>query len=220
MTWLIEGKPVRSALISRQRYLGDIVMATVVLEALRRGDPDLRLGFLCESGHGTVLAGQDGLDDLHLLGSDRKGADARARGKVEPFPTGDSGGTGGPRIHGAKGTLDLVRQLRAARYDLVVDLFFILFSAWLFRFSGIPFRIGGTTKWRRRLYTHSVNRSDPGFEKISLGRIAPGGLGEHLCRLAPLVHRRTGLPFLAWMEKELEGKRILPRLSPRTPLEP
>ena len=70
MTWLIDGLPVGSALVSRQRYLGDIVMATVVLEALRRGDPGLRLGFLCEMRHGPVLAGQNGLDELHLF--DRK----------------------------------------------------------------------------------------------------------------------------------------------------
>jgi ADP-heptose:LPS heptosyltransferase len=219
MTWLLEGKPLRSVLVSRQRYLGDIVMATVVLEALRRGDPNLRLGFLCETGHGAVLAGHDLLDDLHLLGRKRKGADARARGMVEPLSLARLNDVESPRIHPASGTLDLIKQLKTARYDLAVDLFFNPFSAWLFKLAGIPFRIGGTPKWRRRLYTHTVVRTDAKWSHPGLSRVAPGGLGEHLCRLAPLVHAETSLPFLDWLDKELSGRRIMPRLSPRVPEE-
>lgn len=218
MSWLLDGKPLGSVLVSRQRYLGDIVMATVVLEALRRGDPGLRLGFLCESGHAATLAGQAGLDDLHLLGRKRKGADVRARGLAESFSAESLHGAVGPRVHQAAGTMELGRQLRKARYDLVVDLFFNPFSAWLFRMTGIPRRIGGTLKWRRRLYTHTVIRTDPQWGESNLARIAPGGLGEHLCRLAPLVHAETSLPFLAWLDREYGTGRIMPRLSPRNPL--
>ncbi len=219
MTWLIDGKRIRSVLVSRQRYLGDIVMSTVVLEALRRGDSEMRIGFLCETGYGAVLAGQEGLDDLHLFSKKRTSQDAKPRtpadmASFDSFPDGR-----GPRLHHTRNTLGLIHQLRTSRYDLVVDLFFNPFSAFLFKLAGIPKRIGGTSKWRRRLYTHTVTRQDPVVLDSPLNSLAPGGLGEHLCRLAPLVNEETGLSFLQWLEQEFEGRQILPLLSPRIPLE-
>ena len=85
MTWSLEGKPLRRILVSRLRYLGDVVMSTVVLEALRLGDPEVQLGYLAEYPHGLVLDGHPALDRLHLLGVNRRGADARARTMV-PWP--------------------------------------------------------------------------------------------------------------------------------------
>ncbi|MBU8871934.1 MAG: glycosyltransferase family 9 protein [Gemmatimonadales bacterium] len=219
MTWMIGGKRIGSALISRQRYLGDIVMATVVLDVLRRGDPGMRLGFLCENQYGAVLSGQDGLDDLHLLDLKRKGKDARARGPAEPYPIKSKHGQNGPNLHKGQGTAGMIKTLRACRYDLVVDLFFNPFSALLFRLTGIPHRIGGTPKWRRWLYTDTVCLTDPQVEETGLEQLAPGGLGEHLCRLAPLFHAETELPFLSWLDREWGTGNILPRLSPTTPRE-
>ncbi len=201
MTWTLEGRPLRSVLVTRLRYLGDIVMSTVVLEALRAGDPGLRLGYLCEAVHGPVVERIPGLDRVHLLDSRRRGADARARGS-QP----------GRTIPGA-GVLGTVRALRAARYDLACDLFFNPRSAWLLWGAGVPFRIGGSARWRRRLYTHSVRPEDlsPADREILRAR-APGGLGDHLCRLAPLRHEETRLPFLEWLGQAGPGGPLRPRL--------
>lgn len=215
MSWTLDGRPLRRILVSRQRYLGDIVMASVVLDVLRRGDPGIELGFFCESGHAPALEGHAGLDDLYLLHRKRRGADARARGLDVPAPARDEHQGARPRLHEIDGVRSLSARLRAARYDLVVDLFFNPFSAWLFRLSGIPLRIGGTAKWRRRLYTHTALRSaaDPALR--TLDSRAPGGLGEHLCRLAPLARAESGQPFLEWLEWEYPDRPILPALAPR-----
>ena len=201
MSWALDSKPIRSVLLTRLRYLGDIVMSTVLVEVLRQGDPELEIGYLCEDGFADVLAGHPGIDRLHVLGAVRKGADARARvGATQP---GES----------ARGTPAMIRDLRSARYDLAVDLFFNPRSAWLLRLAGIPRRIGGTRKWRGRLYTHRVVRSDFPAGSDVFGRLAPGGLGEHLCRLAPLTHVESGLDFASWLPTRFTPGALRPRLA-------
>lgn len=202
MSWSLDGRPLRRVLIARLRYLGDVVMATVVADALRRGDPGLQIGFLCEAAHAPVLAGHPGLDRVHRLGARRRGADAAARAGSAP----DDGAAG-------RGTVGMVRELRAARYDLAVDLFFNPRSAWLLRLAGIPLRIGGTVGSRRRFYTHALLRSQVEDPAGVLARRAPGGLGEHLCRLAPLVHQPDGLAFVSWLGADGEAP-LVPRLAP------
>lgn len=201
MSWALEGKPIHSVLVTRLRYLGDIVMSTVVLEVLRRGDSQVRLGYLCEEDHAPVLKAHPAINRLHSLRSKRTGSDARAR-------TGQS-----VRADTARSYLGTITDLRRARYGLAVDLFFNPRSAWLLKLAGIPRRIGGTRKWRGRLYHHrvlaeNVARTHPGF-----GQIAPGGLGEHLCRLAPLTHVETGLSFLDWFSTQFGPGELKPRLA-------
>ncbi len=203
MTWLVGNRPIRSALVTRLRYLGDVAMSTVVCEALKAGDPDLRLGYLCEQAHGTVLFDQPHLDRVHLLGVDRRGSDAGARGHEQKSST----------TVRAQGTWGMIRELRQERYDVAVDLFFNPRSAWLLKLSGIPVRIGGTKKWRQRLYTHTVLRDDIRQDAPQFDAVAPGGLGEHLCRLAPLTHAESGLDFLTWLAQEYRAGELKPRLG-------
>ena len=203
MSWVLDGRPIRSVLLTRLRYLGDIVMSTVLIEVLRRGDPDLRIGYLCEEDHASVLAGHPGIDRLHSLRVARVGGDAKVRGD-RPV-----------RAVGSRTTLGTIRDLRKASYDLAVDLFFNPRSAWLLKLAGIPLRIGGTRKWRGRLYTQQVLREDVAEEHSGFNRIAPGGLGEHLCRLAPLAHVESGQGFAAWLPTQFDPEDLKPRLAPR-----
>ena len=205
MSWELDHRPLRRVLVTRLRYLGDVVMATVLADALRRGDPDLEIGFLCESGHAPVLAGHPALARVHTLATARRGSDAKARDRGAAMPGAGRNGLG------------MMGELRAARYDLAVDLFFNPRSAWLLRLAGIPLRIGGTAGSRRRLYTHSVPRSAVSDPRDVLGRRAPGGLGEHLCRLQPLVHASSGRAFLQWLDDEGAEPPLVPRLT-RPPL--
>lgn len=205
MTWYLEGSPVRSVLVSRLRYLGDVVMSTVVLQALRAGDPELRLGYLCEEAHAAVLTGHPLLQAIHSLKADRRGADARAR-------LGPAAAGAGPTT-AALGTVAMLASLRAARYDLAVDLFFNPRSAWLLRLAGIPWRIGGTRGSRRWLYSHTALRREVAATQPGFDDAAPGGLGEHLSRLAPLIHRPSGLPFPAWLTTNFGSGQLRPQLA-------
>ena len=215
MSWLLAGRPLRRVLISRLRYLGDVVMSTVVAEVLRRGDPGIDLGFLCEAGHAPVLAGHPHLDRVHCLASRRRGQDAAARGKLA-FPAPDGSGTGG-RILPAHAGPAMVRELGRTGYDLAIDLFFNPRSAWLLRLSGIPLRIGGTSGLRRHLYSYCVQRQPVSRDNPGFDAVAPGGLGEHLCRLEPLVHGPSGLPFPQWLLRNIEPGSLRPQLTRTSP---
>lgn len=206
MTWLVADKPVSSVLVTRLRYLGDVIMSTVVCEALRAGDPELRIGYLSEAVPGEILADHPHITQLHLLGGSRRGADARAR------PAAASAQATEQR---AQSGWPLIRELRRARYDVAVDLFFNPRSAWLLRLGGIGVRIGGTRKWRRRLYTHTVLRDDVGGAEARFAANAPGGLGDHLCRLAPLTHAESGRDFLSWLGERFAPGQLRPRLVAR-----
>jgi ADP-heptose:LPS heptosyltransferase len=109
--------------------------------------------------------------------------------------------------------LGTITDLRRARYDLAVDLFFNPRSAWLLKLAGIPRRIGGTRKWRGRLYHHRVLAEDVARTHPDFGRVVPGGLGEHLCRLAPLTHVESGLSFLDWLPTQFGPGDLKPRLA-------
>jgi ADP-heptose:LPS heptosyltransferase len=62
------------------------------------------------------------------------------------------------------------------RFDVAIDLFYNPRSANILFLSGIPVRVGGGRKWRRRLYTHIF---DP--------RGAEGGaIGHHLAAVSAL----------------------------------
>ncbi len=204
MTWTLDGRPLRRILVTRLRYLGDVVMSTVVVEVLRRGDPDVVVDFLCEASHAAVLEGHPDLRRVHALGAARQGGDAVARAAADAANAGAAGGT-----------LSTAWALRRQGYDLAVDLFFNPRSAWLLWLAGIRHRIGGTTSSsRRRLYTHLAPAPSPG-DRPALYEIAGGGLGEHLCRLAPLSH--DGRPFLDWFEAEFVDRPPAPRVPRPAP---
>lgn len=200
MSWTLDGRPVRRVLVTRLRYLGDVVMSTVVVDVLKRGDPSLAIDFLCEASHATVLQGHPNLAQVHGLGVARRGADAAARAPASAS-----------NRQPARGTPGTIVALRRRRFDLAVDLFFNPRSAWLLRLAGIPSRIGGTLSTsRRRLYTHAAMVPDPA-DQPALYATAGGGLGEHCARLSPLRHE--GVPFLEWFARTFGGQALGPRLA-------
>lgn len=199
MTWRLDGLPVRSILVSRLRYLGDIAMSTVLLDVLRRGDPGLNIGYLCEASYAPLLRRHPQLNRLHVLASRRVGGDARTRRAVAGEP-----------VDAGLGAAAMIAELRRCRYDLTVDLLFNPRSAWLSFLAGSPVRIGGRRSWRRWLYTHAVLPPRIG-EQPEFWRLAPGGLGDSISRLAPLCHGE-GENFYDWFCRTYAEELPRPRL--------
>jgi ADP-heptose:LPS heptosyltransferase len=112
-------------LLTRLRYLGDIILTTPVIDALGECFPGSEIWYMAEPPHSSVLERHPGL-----------------AGIIE------TGGRGGA------GTLATVMRLRKLRFAAAVDLFYNPRSANILWLSGIPVRIGGGRRWRRRLYTH------------------------------------------------------------------
>ena len=117
-------------LVTRLRFLGDIVLCTPLLAALREARPQARIEFLGMVPHVDVLREHPAVDALHVLPPGASVADMIRMGV----------------------------GLRARRYDAVFDLFGNPRSALLTRLTGAPLRVGPDRGVRARLYTHRRGR--------------------------------------------------------------
>ena len=122
-------------LLVRLRLLGDVVLTTPLIRALRRKFPDAHLTYLVEPAAAAVVRGNPHLNEV-IVAPKRRGVarwadDAR-----------------------------LARRLRRAGYDIVIDLHGGPRAAWLAWATGAPVRIGYTIQGRSWMYTHAVPRAD------------------------------------------------------------
>ncbi|WP_447973287.1 putative lipopolysaccharide heptosyltransferase III [Nitrospira sp. Kam-Ns4a] len=152
---------MKNILIIKLRYIGDVLLATPVLRALRDGFPATRLTMLVNRGTEDVLRHNPDLDDVLVVERGRLGAQLR-----------------------------FARDLRRRRFDVVVDLTDADRSALLARLTGAPIRIGFNEerRWRGLLYTAVVperpateHRVDHDLAALRLLGLAP--------KTAPLVLR-------------------------------
>ena len=120
-------------LLIRLRLVGDVVFTTPAVRAIRRRFPHAHITYLIEEGAAPVLRGNPNVDEL-IVAAHRRG---RAR---------------------LADDLRLVRRLRAARFDLVVDFHGGPRSSWLTWLSGAPRRIGYRVQGRTWMYTDRVAR--------------------------------------------------------------
>ncbi len=114
-------------LVTRLRYLGDVVISTSLLELLSEIYPEVELYYLTERPYAPVLE-----SNPHL-----KGVISVGDGLTDIFT--------------------VVRKLRGMRITAVIDLFYNPKSAWISWFSGAPVRIGGSRKWRKKFYTYNYS---------------------------------------------------------------
>ena len=120
-------------LLIRLRLIGDVVFTTPIPRALKRVFPAARLTYLVEPAAAAVVEGNPHLDEV----------------LVAPRP---------PGLARIVCDIRLARQLRRARYDLVIDLHGGPRSAWLALATGARQRIGYVVQGRTWMYTRSVAR--------------------------------------------------------------
>ena len=120
-------------LLVRLRLVGDVVFTTPAVRAIRRRFPHAHITYLVEHGAAAVLAGSPHVDQLIVA--------ARRRG-WRRF-TDD---------------LQLVRQLRRRRFDVVIDFHGGPRSSWLAWASGAPRRIGYAVRGRTWMYSERISR--------------------------------------------------------------
>ncbi len=112
-------------LVTRLRYIGDVVLSLPLVQVLRRAFPRAAIHYLAEPVPLEILRRHPDLDRLWCA----------ARGR--------------------RGTWNTVTALRRERFAAVIDLFANPRSALLARASGAPVRIGEARRSRRHLYTHA-----------------------------------------------------------------
>lgn len=118
----------RRILVVKLRYLGDVLLLSPVVRALRAAYPDSEIGVLVNAGTETMLEGNPHVDHRFVL------------------------------VRGVGDQMRLVRALRAFGPDLAIDLTDGDRAAILTRLSGAPRRVGFNDegRWRGRLYTDVV----------------------------------------------------------------
>lgn len=114
-------------LILRPRFLGDLILATGLPGIFRAANPKAQVWFLTESPYASALEGHPHVSGVLALDPARKGS---------PFYQ-----------------LKLYRGIRAAGFDLVLDLFGNMRTALLSFFSGAPERVGFEMRGRSWAYT-------------------------------------------------------------------
>ncbi len=118
-------------LVSRLRFLGDIILTTPLLNGLRQAYPDAKITYLAEEPYIRILDHHPDVD-THL---------GFVRGnKAQEW--------------------DTIRHLITRRFDIAIDLFGNPRSALLTYLSSAKTRIGGDFRIRRHFYTHPVSSPD------------------------------------------------------------
>jgi lipopolysaccharide heptosyltransferase II len=124
--------PIRILLV-RLRLIGDVVFTTPVIRALRRQYPAATITYVVEAEAAPVVARNPHLTEVIAI--------ARARG-----------------FERLREDWRIGRRLRAARFDLVVDLHGGPRSAWLAWATRAPVRVGYDVAGRAWMYSRVVHR--------------------------------------------------------------
>ena len=120
---------MKNILIIKLRYIGDVLLATPTVRAIKAARPDVRVTMMVNRGTEDVLSGNPDLDEIMVLDKGSLAAQSR-----------------------------LIAGLRGRQFDTVIDLTDGDRSAFLTRISGAPVRIGFNDehRWRGRYYTEVV----------------------------------------------------------------
>lgn len=113
-------------LVTRLRYLGDVILTTPAIAALARRYPSASIHYLVEKPYAAVLE-----RNPHVAGI------------IE-------------LERGVRGAINAVRRLRKMQFDVAIDWFYNPRSALILYLAAIPVRIGGSRGIRSRLYNHLV----------------------------------------------------------------
>lgn len=169
-------------LVIQLRQIGDVLLATPSLRALRRRFPKARIFFLSEPGPAKVLSENPDLDEIIIR-------DPKAGG-IEPLRT--------------------ILDVRSRRFDLVVDFLANPRTAIISLFSGARVRISYAGNRRSGFYTHPVEPQGvfSALQKLSLLRVLgiDGGPVDLVMPVADYAKKRID----TWFEGNGLGQRTGP----------
>ena len=145
----IQSQTIRSILVSRLRFMGDVVLSLPAVHALRKAFPDSQIVYLAEAPYHALLENHPDIDAVLMLDT-----------KSGRLPW------------------NLFSKLRHFRFDLAVDLFGNPRSALLTWLSGAGIRIGGDFRGRKFAYTCRIrdDRSPKNAIRFHLGYLKPLGI--------------------------------------------
>ncbi len=179
-------------LISRLRFMGDVILTTPLLRQLRARYPEAKITYLTEDRFVPLLHNNPHIDEVMGIKLQRAYGESRRRMALEQ----------------AK----FLYNLRRKKFDLAIDLFGNPRTALLSLLSGAGVRIGGDFRGRGLLYNLRVPLPDQRFDAITFHQRSLEQLG-----ITP-ADKKTEL-FLLPVERDL-ARTYLQRkgLDPDAPI--
>jgi heptosyltransferase-3 len=183
----------RRILVIQLRYLGDVLLTTPALRALRRAYPSAQIDFLVDRGSRAVLIGNPDLDTI-----------------IER-----------PSRATLREGMQLVLSVRRTRYDLVIDFQHKMRSALVALGSGAPRSVSWGHTARRMVYRPAVRRPAPqGYmasTKLDLLRAA-GVIDAHTLEsprpFLAISAQAQDWAMAAWNSLGLPGDKAVVALNP------
>jgi heptosyltransferase-3 len=134
----LRGRDIRSIVVFKQRHIGDVLLSTPVFHALRVTFPGASTAAVVNEGTEAMLSGNPDIDRIVVFRRSRRDAGGMERGREE---------------------MSFLRQIRACRPDLSVQLTEGDRGAILSFLSGARFRLGVAPAkpgvfGKERLFTH------------------------------------------------------------------
>lgn len=154
-------------LIIKLRHLGDVLITTPVLSALKQAFPEARITMVVNTGTEAMVTGNPAIQEVIPL---ERGRDGRIGSALEK-------------------NLNLINRLRGEHFDLSIDFTIGDRGAFLSFLAGAPERLGFGPKktkqwWWRLAYTRTVPQPKPNrhvveshLDTVRLLGIAPGKPG-------------------------------------------
>ena len=142
----VQLQDIHSILISRLRFLGDVILTTPAIRALRKNFPDAKIAYIVETPYNELLENNPNLDAVIVF--DRRGLEKQGNFSRVVSQT------------------KFLYSLRAEHFDLAIDLLGNPRSAWQTWFTGARVRVGGDFRGRKYLYT--VRVQDDGRPKTAI----------------------------------------------------
>lgn len=173
---------VSRILLTRMKFIGDVVLTTPVIRALREKFPNAYIAYMGDKKAVSLLERNPYLN--HII----------------PFDFSRPAVWEQPRV---------ILELRKQKFDVVVDLFSNPRSALLTYFSGAPVRVGKDVGGRGRLYTHRIK--DDGAMKSAIAfhyqYVKPLGVEATHWRTEIFLseeEKREARIFLKWQNVDIE----------------
>jgi ADP-heptose:LPS heptosyltransferase len=155
-------EPPRRILVSRLRQIGDVILSLPLVDALHARFPEARIDYLAEEGPAEAAVGHPAITTVHAT-------PAKGRGLL-PAPW------------------RVLRALRAANYDWVIDLYGNPRSAILAAWTSAPIRVGPMRRARRHFYSHHIPVVREPLSAVSHHLLALHALGVDAEASAPRLY--------------------------------
>ena len=144
-----------SFLIIQTAFLGDVVLATALIEKLKLFHPEASIDFLVRKGNESVLSGNPHLRNVLIFDKKRKFSNLMA----------------------------LLRQIRKQRYDVVVNVQRFASSGLLTAFSGAAYTVGFDKNPFSGLYTKAVSHLLDNSHEIERNQLLITDFSDHKAAL-------------------------------------